>query len=346
MSGGLAAVVPTLGRSPHLGACLDALRRDAGPELDLIVVDQGPEGSKLPAALGARRLRLGENRGFAGGTNAGLAAARKAGARFVAAVNDDAVVAPGWTAALLSALAAEPRAAAAQGAVLLEAPPTDLDSQPGADTPLDGLGIGWNRWWQADQVAVGRPWSEVVGELEAGGLREIFGVSATAAIYRVEALEDAGSPAARSDFAPFDPRLESYYEDVDLALRLRGGGWRSLLVPSARAWHAGSLTGQSLGHRRGRLVIGNRYLVLARALGRAFFPRLPAMALRDAWDLLRAAAGRHAFGVRGMVAGLGRAVLGLPGRCHLSAPSPPPFELRRFPADRLPPQASGETDHG
>ncbi len=52
------------------------------------------------------------------------------------------------------------------------------------------------------------------------GVEEIFGVSATAAVYRREALR-----AVASGGEVFDPRLGSYYEDVDLAGRLRAAGF-------------------------------------------------------------------------------------------------------------------------
>ena len=55
-------------------------------------------------------------------------------------------------------------------------------------------------------------------------------MSATAAIYRRSALADLGD-AGR----PFDARLFAYYEDVDLACRLRAAGHRALRVPAARA---------------------------------------------------------------------------------------------------------------
>ena len=70
--------------------------------------------------------------------------------------------------------------------------------------------------------------------------REVFGVSATAALYRAR-----GARGGRRRGQLFDPRLVSYYEDVDLAGRLRAAGYRALWVPEARARHAGSITGRT-----------------------------------------------------------------------------------------------------
>lgn len=252
----VSAVVPTLGRSPWLVSCLEALRREGG--IEIIVVDQGDMPADLPPGLADRVLRPGTNLGFAAGTNLGIAAAS---APLIAAVNDDAIVEPGWLERLTAALESDPRAAAAQGVnVALDDP-----------TRTDGCGLAWNRWWQAVQIGHGQPAPPVTDPVRA-----VFGVSATAALYRREAVGDG-----------FDPRLASYYEDVDLAVRLRAQGWRSLLVPAARARHAGSATGRTLSQERWRLIYGNRLVVAARYLGWGFWPRLPWILARDVLDLLR-----------------------------------------------------------
>ena len=136
-----------------------------------------------------------------------------------------------------------------------------------------------------------------------GGVREVFGVSATAALFRRDALH-----AVAADGAVFDPRLVSYYEDVELAGRLRAAGYRALLVPTARARHAGSATGRTMSRERWRLIYGNRWLAAARLLGRGFWPRVPLLALRDLLDLGRAALGGDEARVAGIVAGWGRAL--------------------------------------
>jgi N-acetylglucosaminyl-diphospho-decaprenol L-rhamnosyltransferase len=259
-------VIPTLGRSPWLASCLEALRREA---VEIIVVDQG----ERPLDLAERVIRPGKNLGFAAGTNLGIAASSR---EYVATVNDDAVVEPGWAARLVEALDLYPKAAAAQGINLT------------LDGLVDGSGIEWNRWGQAVQAGHGKPapsFSEP---------REIWGVSATAAIYRRAALGET---------PPFDPRLISYYEDVDLAGRLRADGWSALLVPAARARHAGSATGGTMSRERWRLVYGNRWLV---ARGQPFWR----MAVRDLVDLGRAVGSGDFSRAAGIPSGWLRALRG------------------------------------
>jgi GT2 family glycosyltransferase len=309
----ISAVVPTVGRSPHLLASLQALRAQRGVSpIEIIVVDQAPTPLELPAGLADRVLRPGRNLGFAGGTNLGLAAT---GGDFLATVNDDALVAADWAAALAAALLADPRAGAAQGVNLTLA------------GDLDGCGLGWNRWWQAVQMGHGKPAAALPTDLPPA--IEVFGVSATAALYRRTAVESA----ARRGHA-FDPRLESYYEDADLASRLRTAGFHALLVPAARVRHAGSAS--SGGRRRWRLIYGNRYLAAATLLGRGLLPRLPRLVLRDLADLYHAAARGDAQLCLGIPAGWARAACRLPGFIRFGPPALATAEVARL--SRFPPQ--------
>lgn len=355
------AVVPTVGASPLLGECLRALRaqRLAGEGvLEIVLVRQGPQGAgnrqegtgdlddedRRPDEPGTleRELRLPRNLGFAAATNRGIALAR---GPYVAAVNDDVVVEEGWLQALVGALEAEPRAAAAQG-VNLQRASGGSDEPPGRGGPgetvrpgetVDGWGLGWNRVIQAIQL--GRDASPPDPTEPA---REVFGVSATAAVYRRSALLEVarrppergatGSPPGTtvgprvdSGKVPevFDSRLESYYEDADLACRLRAAGYTALTVPAARALHAGSLTGDRLGARRWRLLYGNRYAVAAGLLGRALWPRLPRMLARDAADLVRGLVRGEISKVAGIIGGWGRGLRLLPAFAHNGAPIAP-----------------------
>ena len=138
-----------------------------------------------------------------------------------------------------------------------------------------------------------------------GPVSEIFGVSATAAVYRREALREVAP-----DGEVFDTRLGFYYEDVDLACRLRAAGWRALLVPAARALHAGSVTARTQGRDRWCRIYGNRWLVAKRYLGGGFWPRVPLLALRDGADLGHALLAGERELAAGIVSGWRRALRG------------------------------------
>ncbi|HEX3554556.1 MAG TPA: glycosyltransferase family 2 protein [Thermoanaerobaculia bacterium] len=301
------AVVLTLGRSPLLVPCLEALRRDGGSALEIVLVDQGETPVDLPAGLADKVLRPGRNLGFAAGNDLGMA---EAAGDWVAAVNDDAVVEPGWLESLIAALAADPSAAAAQG----------INVQLAAPGMADGCGLIWNGWWQAVQRGHGEPVPP-----PGAGAREVFGASATAVVYRREALRQV---AAGGEV--FDPRLFAYYEDVELAVRLRAAGWRALLVPAARVRHAGSSTGRTLRRERWRLLYGNRWLVVARLLGRSFWIRVPVLAARDLIDLVHALGQGDGELAAGIPAGWTRALRLLPGFARCGAAAVALGEIRRF----------------
>jgi GT2 family glycosyltransferase len=341
------AVVPTVGRSPWLISSLAALRaqRYAG-EIEILLIDQADLPVALPPGLADRVLRPGRNLGFAGGTNLGITAARGA---LVATVNDDALVAPDWLAILTAALLADPTAAAIQGVNLtlltLDNPAPEPPVTPNlpAVPPrpperLDGCGLAWNTWWQAVQLGRGRALADLAVLSAAPPpphAIEIFGVSATAALFRRSALEQVALAGN-----VFDPRLVSYYEDAELAGRLRAAGFRALLAPQARARHGGSTSGQAASRERWSLIYGNRYLAAARLLGRGFWPRLPAMICRDFADILSPRAWRAAPDRRAPMAAVAlgwlRAARLLPAFAHRGAAAIPlavAARLNRLPAE-------------
>jgi GT2 family glycosyltransferase len=315
-------VVPSIGRSPLLSACLEALRSQAGPSLEVILVAQGWDPGAA-ARLADRTLRLEQPVGFARAANTGAASGR---GELLGFVNDDAIVGRDWLRRLVEALDSAPRAGAAQGGNL---------RLGGPENALDGCGLAWNRHWQAVQLGHG----QAPVALPAG--QEVFGVSATAAVYRRRALD--ASAHGRPSRGVFDERLFAYYEDVELACRLRSRGWGALSVTEATAEHAGGASEGGLGRHPAALVHGNRILVLAGLLGRALLPRLPLILARDALDLAHALRDRDAGACRGVLAGWRRAAGSIRAFLHVGPPRVRLAELRRLSAEswRVAPPADG-----
>jgi GT2 family glycosyltransferase len=113
-----------------------------------------------------------------------------------------------------------------------------------------------------------------------------WGVSATAALYRREAL---GATI-------FDANLFAYYEDVELNARFHESGWRTAVLPVIKATHRGSQSAPLLGSDALRLRTRNRYLVARRHRG---VGRIGALLLEDVKLALR---GRTS--IRGVLQGL------------------------------------------
>jgi len=305
-------VVPTIGGSPVFEQCLEALSSTRGATARIVVVvDSLADSTTMPRQLFDRLVVAPANSGFAVACNLGLT---EIDTPFAAIVNDDAVIEPHWLDTLLAELEKNPDAAAAQG----------MNLQMNDPGKIDGCGIAWNRRWQPIQLDHG---SDQPSETQVS---EIFGVSATAAVYRSDALTQAAIAAQQI----FDPELHTYYDDVDLASRLRAANRRSLFVPEARVYHAGGAsTAAALGWRH-RQLYGNRLLVLARLLGRTFWSRLPIILRPDVGDLYRAAAQGDGVRARGILRGWRRAATRLTRFAHLGPPLVSIDEVRRFRQDR------------
>jgi len=226
-------------------ALFDALRSvlaQSGIDLSLVVVDNGSgaeERQRLAREVpSARVVAFSRNLGFAAAANEGIARTR---APFVLLLNNDAVVASDYVARLAARLVLDERLAAVQGLVL---------EQSGAR--VDTAGIEWNDRGEAVPV---------LGGLEAArapkNALETAGVSATAALFRRDALKDV-APHGRV----FDDRYFAYYEDADLSLRLARAGWRFACDPAAVARHEGSRTGRRTPLRRALWTSRNRWRTL------------------------------------------------------------------------------------
>ncbi len=241
-----------------LFAAIRSIRAQAAVDLSVVVVDNAsrPEERERLAieAPGVRVVAFSRNLGFAAAANEGIA---RMHAPFVLLVNNDAVLAPDYAARLAARLALDDRLAAVQGLVL----------EP-SGARVDTAGLEWNDRGEAVPVLAGAEAPRFPKKAF-----EVAGVSATAALYRREALADV-APHGRV----FDEHFFAYYEDVDLSLRLSRAGWRFACDSEAVAWHEGSRTGRRTPFRRALWTARNRWRTLLRNFEPRFlarnFPRL------------------------------------------------------------------------
>lgn len=255
-----------------LPRCLDALAAQTVRGFALMVVDNGSTDGSADGLEerwpGCRVHRLSSNQGFAAANNL---AAREASTEWLALVNTDAFLAPDWLEVMLAAAEANPACVSFASRLLQADAPHLLD---GAGDTYHVSGLAWRRRW-------GQP-----AESESGAPQEVFGPCAAAALYSRRAFLEAGG---------FDEDLVSYYEDVDLAFRLRLRGGRCLYVPGATALHVGS---SSLGKLSSQAVyLTHRSLewtYLKNMPGRVLLRSLPAHILMDMAYLVRYTFGGHA----------------------------------------------------
>jgi hypothetical protein len=211
-----AVVLAWNGREDTL-ACLRALQRATYPELSIVVVDNGSTDGGPEAVSAefpdARLLPLGENRGFAGGVNAGADAALGDGADAVLLLNNDATVEPDFLEPLVDAACAE-----GVGAACAQI----LDSATGRIW-YAGASYDPRRGHQGRHTGYGDPplspaTAPYETERACGG----------AMLIPRAALEEVG---------PLDETLFAYAEDVDWSLRARRAGLRILVVPASIVHH-------------------------------------------------------------------------------------------------------------
>ena len=101
-------VIPTLSAGETLAECLRSLANQTQLNFEIVVVDNSGSGLVKRANFpGIVVLEMERNVGFGNAINAGMTATT---APYLATLNDDAVAHPGWLAALIAAIEAEPTA--------------------------------------------------------------------------------------------------------------------------------------------------------------------------------------------------------------------------------------------
>jgi GT2 family glycosyltransferase len=219
----VSVIVVNYNGADALAWCLEALTADTGEaSAEVLVVDNASsDGSDSIAEAAAERhdsvrlLRSPTNRGYAGAVNLGLAEAR---GTYVAVLNMDVVVSPGWLDPLVSFLEATPAAGAVCPLIVLESDPGRINAA-GQDVHVTGL--GFNRLLEQPRERAGAAPSQVSG------------LHGAAFLVRREDLEAIGG---------WDESGFLYHEDVELSWLLRLAGREIYCVPASTVSHDYHLT--------------------------------------------------------------------------------------------------------
>lgn len=134
------AVVLNLNGRETVLDCVADLVRETRPGMHTLVVDNGSTDGSVEAIRerfpDVRIIEAGANLGFAGGNN--LALRELDGVDYVALLNNDAFVEPGWLEPLVAALEADPRLGAVCPKILFEPRFVELALESSAFTPGRG----------------------------------------------------------------------------------------------------------------------------------------------------------------------------------------------------------------
>ena len=248
-----------------LGECLDSLRVQTCQDLEIVLVDNGSQDGSSEFVReqypGVKLISLKENRGFAGGNNAGISVAE---GKYIALLNNDTKADPEWIAQLIAVAETTPSAGMWASKILSYDDPGIIDNT-GLLIYRDGLARGRGRL-ETDK-----------GQYDAQG--EVLLPSGCAALYRKSVLDEIGL---------FDEDFFAYADDVDLGLRIRLAGWGCVYVPTAKVYHKYSSSSSAYSPLKAFLVERNRIWVLLK-----YYP-VELILVSPCFTLIRLAV--HAYG--------------------------------------------------
>ena len=264
------AVIVSYNVAPLLHECLASIAEAAeagGITVHVVVIDNASSDHSVEVARANRNTTVVANTrnvGFGLACNQGIAIARAIGSEHVLFLNPDARLAPDALAALRNALETSPRHAIAGPDLRFP----DGRPQPSRrrfpnlatllveSTPLQwrGGGIDGSPGWPLIEPVIRR--------YQCADLADVSGtvdwISGACLLIRVTALAAVGG---------FDPAFFLYFEETDLAHRLRESGWTCTYTPEARVFHHRSQSADQNIGARDRHYYASKMTYAARTLG-------------------------------------------------------------------------------
>ena len=217
-------IIPVYNHCMDTFACLDSIARHAGPtKFEVIVVDDcssdmTPE--MLARVRGLVSIRNDENQGFIGSCNRGAAAAR---GKYLLFLNNDTEVTPGWVEALVQTFRDFPGTGIAGGKLVY---PDGRLQEAGGVIWRDASGWNYGKFEKPDHPRYNYA-------------REVDYCSGACLMIPQGLFESLGG---------FDTHYKpAYYEDTDLAFKVRQAGLKVVYQPLAEVIHyEGLSSGTSL----------------------------------------------------------------------------------------------------
>jgi hypothetical protein len=222
----LSVVIPSWNTKEYLAACLAHLASAEKPATEVIVVENGSTDGSLEYVRADHPevivLANARNEGFARGSNQGMRAAR---GKYVLLLNTDTELFPDALARLVAFLEAHPGHAAVAPRLVHKDGSTQRTVQefPTLKTALF-FSTPLERWFPRSRELrryFMRDWDQESS-------RDVDQPPAAVLLLRRNVLEQVGL---------FDEELWLFYNDVDLARRLKAAGWKTHYLAEARVVH-------------------------------------------------------------------------------------------------------------
>jgi GT2 family glycosyltransferase len=270
----VSAIVVSGGIGDYLKACLDSLKGQTYPLLEIILIDNSGEPGLRKELLpdypivnlysGSKALS------YCVSLNKGIELSK---GDFILCLNDDVILDSNFIKEALEGFLPDSKIGMVSGKILRYDRKT-----------IDSAGLFLSLWRTAKERGY--------GILDVGQFQKkeyVFGVNGAVAFYRKKMLE-----AIKEDGDYFDADFHFFYEDLDLAWRAQNNGWRAYYVPDAIAYHirGGSARGSSginkpyarryISEELHGDLIKNRYLAVIKNETRInFLLHLPFLILYD-----------------------------------------------------------------
>jgi len=223
--------------------CLDSLQNQTYKEFQIYFVDNGSTDGSLDFIkqnyAQIKTISLDHNTGFAYPNNLAFEECQKdSEIKYILTLNNDTQVSPNFLQTLIEVAEKDEKIGAVNPKVKFFYEKNLLDNT-GVVIAKDGGGM--NRGFKEEDQ----------GQYDKE--EEVFGPCAGAALYRRSAIENSGF---------FDDNFFAYYEDLDLAWRLRYFGYKTMYTPNTVVQHVHSATGISHSPFKAFHVQRNRLLVI------------------------------------------------------------------------------------
>jgi GT2 family glycosyltransferase len=259
----VSVLITTYNSAIFLEACLDSLRRQTYPDLEVIIVDNASTDAtrELLASAGPEISVVcnDTNIGFAAAQNQ---AARLAKGSWLLSLNPDVFLNPDFVAKAVESGEIDPTIGVVCGKLLRWCPGGD----PEFTQVIDSTGMYVLPNLRHLDRGAGEPDH---GQFER--IEYVFGATGAAALYRRSLFEEV---SVEGEF--FDEQFFAYREDADVAWRAQLMGWRCLYTPRGVGWHVRRVTPE----RRSELPmeinwhsIKNRFLMRAKNISFPLYAR-------------------------------------------------------------------------
>ena len=198
--------------------CLDSILAQTYKNIEIIFVDNHSSDDSLELVKEKYNLdkiiALDKNYGYAEANNIGFRYAR---GEYIALVNNDSALDKNWLEKALKVFQSnEHQHVASVATKIINYHQRNLIDTAGVE--FLGFGAGWDyKNFAVDSVEVNRR-------------KEVFGACATASLYKKKILDETGL---------FDSKYFIYFEDTELAFRLRLFGYKCIYEPEAVCYHYG-----------------------------------------------------------------------------------------------------------